>query len=51
MQATFMAKPYEEYAGSGMHVHISMLDRHGNNLFVPMMTAKTLHCCNRLWRE
>ncbi|PYA73672.1 glutamine synthetase, partial [Serratia marcescens] len=22
MQATFMAKPYEEHAGSGMHVHI-----------------------------
>uniref|UniRef100_UPI0035C6A4BF glutamine synthetase family protein n=1 Tax=Serratia quinivorans TaxID=137545 RepID=UPI0035C6A4BF len=32
MQATFMAKPYEEHAGSGMHVHISMLDRQGNNV-------------------
>ncbi|MFP7605688.1 glutamine synthetase family protein [Serratia quinivorans] len=33
LHATFMAKPYEEYAGSGMHVHISMLDGNGNNLF------------------
>lgn len=33
IQATFMAKPYEEHAGSGMHVHISMLDNQGNNVF------------------
>ena len=33
MTATFMAKPYEEYAGSGMHVHISMLDAAGQNAF------------------
>ncbi len=33
MHATFMAKPYEEHAGSGMHVHISMLDAQGNNVF------------------
>ncbi|TQI81285.1 glutamate--putrescine ligase [Serratia fonticola] len=33
MHATFMAKPYEDYAGSGMHVHISMVDGTGNNLF------------------
>mgnify|MGYP000087687293 FL=1 len=33
MHATFMAKPYEEHAGSGMHVHISMLDKQGNNVF------------------
>lgn len=33
LHATFMAKPYEEYAGSGMHVHISMLDGDGKNLF------------------
>ena len=26
MHATFMAKPYEDYAGSGMHVHVSMQD-------------------------
>ncbi len=33
MTATFMAKPYEDYAGSGMHVHISMLDAADHNAF------------------
>ncbi|HBI08070.1 MAG TPA: glutamine synthetase, partial [Erwinia persicina] len=33
MNATFMAKPYEAYAGSGMHVHISMLDAADHNAF------------------
>ena len=31
--ATFMAKPYGERAGSGMHVHFSMVDADGNNVF------------------
>lgn len=31
--ATFMAKPYGQWAGSGMHVHMSMLDRAGQNVF------------------
>ncbi|SDO41303.1 glutamine synthetase [Lutimaribacter pacificus] len=31
--ASFMAKPYEDYAGSGLHVHFSVLDRDGNNIF------------------
>lgn len=33
MDATFMAKPYEEHAGSGLHVHISVVDEDNNNLF------------------
>ncbi|MDX1709695.1 MAG: glutamine synthetase family protein [Rhodovibrionaceae bacterium] len=33
LQATFMAKPYPDEAGSGMHLHISLLDREGNNVF------------------
>jgi glutamine synthetase len=33
MEATFMAKPYSEYSGSGTHVHISMLDQRGDNIF------------------
>jgi len=33
MEATFMAKPYENEAGSGMHAHISLLDKDGLNLF------------------
>jgi glutamine synthetase len=31
--ATFMAKPFAETAGSGLHLHISMLDSDGNNVF------------------
>ncbi len=32
--ACFMAKPNEDYAGSGMHLHVSMLDKSGANVFV-----------------
>ncbi|MBI1622480.1 glutamine synthetase family protein [Aquamicrobium zhengzhouense] len=31
--ACFMAKPIEAYAGSGMHLHVSMQDGDGNNVF------------------
>lgn len=31
--ATFMAKPYRDQASSGMHVHMSVLDRDGRNIF------------------
>lgn len=33
MEATFMAKPYREMAGSGTHVHVSLLDADGRNVF------------------
>jgi glutamine synthetase len=33
MEATFMAKPYGDKSGSGMHVHFSILDKNGNNIF------------------
>ena len=33
MQATFMAKPYSDLAGNGMHIHMSVLDEKGNNVF------------------
>jgi len=33
VQATFMAKPYPEEAGSGLHLHVSLLDREGRNVF------------------
>jgi len=32
-EATFMAKPYADQASSGMHVHMSVLDRGGGNIF------------------
>jgi len=31
--ASFMAKPFGEYSGSGMHVHLSLKDPSGANLF------------------
>ncbi|NVK73841.1 glutamine synthetase [Marinomonas sp. CT5] len=31
--ATFMAKPYAEKSGNGFHVHFSLLDEQGNNVF------------------
>ncbi|MFN8679564.1 glutamine synthetase family protein [Paracoccus sp. P2] len=30
---SFMAKPYEAWNGSGMHMHFSVLDRQGRNVF------------------
>ncbi|WP_439524819.1 glutamine synthetase family protein [Marivita sp.] len=31
--ASFMAKPYPDYSGSGMHTHFSVLDENGENVF------------------
>ncbi|MEL7133602.1 MAG: glutamine synthetase family protein, partial [Pseudomonadota bacterium] len=31
--ASFMAKPYPDYAGSGLHMHFSVLDTEGKNVF------------------
>ncbi|MFA5950615.1 MAG: glutamine synthetase family protein [Hyphomicrobium sp.] len=31
--ATFMAKPHHDWTGSGMHVHMSLVDKDGKNLF------------------
>jgi glutamine synthetase len=33
MEATFMAKPYRDMAGSGTHLHVSLLDANGRNVF------------------
>ncbi|APZ41789.1 glutamine synthetase family protein [Acidihalobacter ferrooxydans] len=33
MDATFMAKPYDALSGSGTHVHVSLLDKDGRNVF------------------
>lgn len=33
MAASFMAKPYEEHAGNGLHMHFSVLDAEGRNIF------------------
>ena len=31
--ASFMPKPFEDEAGNGMHVHCSLIDENGNNVF------------------
>lgn len=33
MRASFMAKPFTELAGNGMHVHCSLVDTNGDNAF------------------
>ena len=33
LDATFMAKPFPEDSGNGLHVHFSLLDEKGRNLF------------------
>lgn len=32
-EATFMAKPYPDRAGNGLHIHVSVLDEGGRNIF------------------
>lgn len=34
MGATFMAKPFAHEPGSGLHIHVSVYDADGNNIFV-----------------
>ena len=53
MAASFMAKPYEEHAGNGMHVHFSIIDKDGNNLFAngthegtPLLRQAIAGCLN-----
>ena len=33
LTATFMAKPYLDQPGNGMHMHFSILDKEGQNIF------------------
>ena len=51
MAATFMAKPYAQWTGSGMHIHVSLGDEQGNNLFAaedPMQNELLLHAIGGL---
>lgn len=41
LEATFMAKPYAENPGSGMHAHVSILDAQGQNIFIPDQEGHT----------
>jgi glutamine synthetase len=33
LEATFMAKPHHDWPGSGMHLHASLIDKNGQNVF------------------
>ncbi len=33
MRATFMAKPFMQFNGNGMHIHLSLMNQQGENLF------------------
>jgi glutamine synthetase len=51
LAATFMAKPYSEWTGSGMHIHVSLADEEGNNLFAaedPMQNELLMHAIGGL---
>ena len=41
-EATFLAKPYRDMAGSGLHVHASLLDAGGRNLFAGASPADSV---------
>jgi len=51
MEATFMPKPYRDMAGSGAHIHVSLLDESGRNVFAaddPQGTAALRHAIGGL---
>ncbi|HEX7801191.1 MAG TPA: glutamine synthetase family protein [Pseudoxanthomonas sp.] len=54
VQASFMAKPFAEQAGNGLHIHVSVLDGKGDNIFAsaPEAPADTLkHAIGGLQRS
>jgi glutamine synthetase len=51
MEATFMPKPYRDQAGSGTHLHVSVLDADGRNIFAaedPQGSPLLRHCIGGL---
>lgn len=43
LKASFMAKPFADFAGNGMHVHVSLLDRDCENVFSGEGGTEQLH--------
>ena len=39
-EATFLPKPYRDMAGSGLHIHVSLLDAAGRNIFAAREPAR-----------
>lgn len=55
MGATFMAKPFPDVTGSGLHIHISLYDEAGNSIFaerssdqIPPVSRKMRHAVGGL---
>ena len=50
LKASFMAKPFIDVAGNGLHVHVSLLDREGRNVFADPTEGETRlkHCIGGL---
>ena len=55
--AAFMAKPFAEHSGNGLHVHVSLLDENGRNVFAdmagdrrPAISAELRHAVGGLQR-
>src|SRR3546814_880557 len=51
VEATFMSKPYPDLAGNGFHIHRSILDGDGNNVFAsddPAGSPKLRHAIGGL---
>lgn len=46
--ATFMAKPFADIAGSGLHIHTSVYDAEGHNVFAAEETCNPPTLTNRL---
>ena len=45
--ATFLPKPYRDMAGSGLHVHVSLLDKSGRNIFAAAIRSTARRCATR----
>lgn len=46
--ATFMAKPFSDRAGSGLHLHVSCNDADGRNVFAGDDPAGSAHCVHAI---
>ena len=42
-EATFMPKPFRDEVGSGTHIHVSLLDDKGNNVFAVDEPPNDIH--------
>jgi len=48
--ASFMAKPFADYAGSGLHIHVSLFDEEGNNVFADA-TSKSVPAISNIMKH